>query len=273
MHIIEFHSAPKAGASDSNEDVVFTNEHFIGIFDGSSLAKNERIEGMTGGRYAAMTLAQIASTLPWDVTPKRAVQTLTREFNAAMQRAAVREGIDPDKSLACATMVMYSRGRQEIWSVGDCTALVDGKRHHYPIRVAEMRAQLRQYMIHQEMEKGKTRSDLLDFDPTEDEIKNTVMKDSKVFANSDNPVFGYGVLNGKPVPENQIRVIPAANAKEIVLASDGYPKIFNTLAKTSAHLRRVVKQDPLCYTINPQPKAAHGKLYDDVSYVRFRPLG
>ena len=138
---------------------------------------------------------------------------------------------------------------------------------------AELRANIRQFMIRAEIAKGKTEEELLANDPTPALISSTVMKDSKVFANSPDPVMGYGVLNGTPVPENHIHVVGTKNARTIAIASDSYPAIFTTLAETEANLAKVIAEDPLCYKSNPQPKAVlKGQTrYDDVSYIRFAP--
>ena len=58
---------------------------------------------------------------------------------------------------------------------------------------------------------------------------------------------------------------------EIVLASDGYPELFATLAQSEAHLQTVNAKDPLCFRENKGTKgiAPQNDSFDDRAYIRF----
>ncbi len=272
IRIEETYSCSKAGDTAHNEDVIVVAPGFryIAVVDGSSLAADERFHGMTGGKYAAQLIANAIVRLPDDIDAVSGVRAISQNLRENLDAACRAQGKDIGQSLAAAAMVVYSSARNEIWSVADCPFMVDGQEYVTRLKVAEFRASARQYKIHELLEGGMTEADLLANDPTPAMIAKEMMKDSKRFANSDNPVFGYGVINGNPVPERHIKVVSVGAAREVVLASDGYPKIFNTLTQTEAYLADVNAKDPLCYKENPQPKAVKGgRYYDDVSYVRF----
>jgi glycerophosphoryl diester phosphodiesterase len=57
----------------------------------------------------------------------------------------------------------------------------------------------------------------------------------------------------------------------VILASDGYPELFDTLQETEEHLQKIIQEDPLCYKLQSLTKAVYpGQCsYDDRSYIRF----
>ena len=58
---------------------------------------------------------------------------------------------------------------------------------------------------------------------------------------------------------------------EVVLASDGYPKLFGTLEESEHYLQKVLAEDPLCISLNKQTKGlmVGNNSYDDRTFVRF----
>jgi glycerophosphoryl diester phosphodiesterase len=85
--------------------------------------------------------------------------------------------------------------------------------------------------------------------------------------------FSYYVIDGFPCQApNRLSVMPIDQKQgEIVLASDGYPRLFPTLAETEACLAGVLKEDPLCYKLYRTTKGRYGDnlSFDDRTYVRF----
>ena len=71
-----------------------------------------------------------------------------------------------------------------------------------------------------------------------------------LWANRDEP-FGYGVINGTPVPEKYIyRKEVSSLVKEIILVSDGYPHLIvnNNInfGESEENLAYLLSIDPLC---------------------------
>ena len=71
------------------------------------------------------------------------------------------------------------------------------------------------------------------------------------------------------IPRIDIYDIPAGT--EIILASDGYPYLENTLEASESKLKYILENDPLCYTLYKSTKGIQkGNVsFDDRSYVRF----
>ena len=72
------------------------------------------------------------------------------------------------------------------------------------------------------------------------------------------------------IPENLIHVISVADAKGIVLASDGYPVLKRTLAESERELERIINNDPLCINLYKATKGVMQgyKSFDDRTYIR-----
>ena len=82
----------------------------------------------------------------------------------------------------------------------------------------------------------------------------------------------YAVIDGFPIPETKVSIILLDfQPWEIVLASDGYPKLGKTLEETEAMLDKQRKNDPLNIGEFKATKAfiEGNNSFDDRSYIRF----
>jgi glycerophosphoryl diester phosphodiesterase len=152
-----------------------------------------------------------------------------------------------------------------VWFVGDCLCLIDDVLYEYPKPEEEINAQKRSEYIQKLLEEGRATVEGLRIkDIGRDSIKNE-LRSCCERQNCD-----YAVINGMDIPENLIHVVPVADAKEVVLASDGYPVLKRTLAESERELERIINNDPLCID---QYKATKGvmqgyKSFDDRTYIR-----
>jgi len=82
------------------------------------------------------------------------------------------------------------------------------------------------------------------------------------------------VLNGFPIHSNHVIILPVPQHSQLVLASDGYPVLKDTLAESEAALRELIQKDPLCYRENKGTKglAKGNDSFDDRTYIRFDTL-
>ena len=171
----------------------------------------------------------------------------------------------PEERL-CASAIVYSNRRREIWLVGDCQCLVGGELCEnpkpYEQRLAEMRAQKMKELLAQ----GKTPDDILADDQARAAIIPEMLREMQ------NQNKTYAVIDGFPIPETRVPVIVLDfRPWEIVLASDGYPFLCPTLAESEARLDEQRRNDPLNIG---DFKATKGftpgfNSFDDRSYIRF----
>jgi hypothetical protein len=272
MQVIEQFTEGKKGDPALNEDAIVVTPDFIAVFDGVTSAPGETLQGKTTGRFAAEFFANAVKSLPAGIDAKTAIKTLSDAFNPAAEKAAKDEGKDFSKMRRpAAAMVLYSRAREEIWRIADPAFMVDGTAHEKELAVARNRGLIRQMRLHIEIAKGATEEELLKKDPTPDQIA-PAMAGTVIFINNGSHPYGYAVLNGTPVPESLIEVFSAKGAREIVLASDGYPQILPTLQASEDYLKKVITEDPLMYKLTAGVKGVTpGQVsFDDRAYIRFK---
>lgn len=273
MQVIEQFTQGKTGDDTLNEDKIVVAEHFVAVIDGVSSRRGQMLQGMTIGRFAAETIGAEISRLPRQIEARQAIDHLTERLKTISETAAAVENKSFGDALrrpACA-LVMYSRQRREIWRVADPTFMINGLSNTKAFPQEENWAQLRRAYICSRLAKGDPEDSLRDNDPTW-ELLSPMMAEFKVFTNYDGP-FGYGVLNGTNVPDAHLEIFSADHAREIVLASDGYPYVASTLEETEKVLQYIVTEDPLMYRLYPQVKGVKPGYvsFDDRSYLRFIP--
>jgi len=250
------------------EDMIVMATHFWAVIDGSTSKTCPAISGKSGGRFAAETIAHAIGSLPADIHGKEAMRQLSGILRAAT--AAHMTVTDKIEKPAC-SLAIYSLIRREIWRIGDIGILLDGAPHMAAKRVDDVTARARALMIETLLSQGVTVTSLQAEDKGRAFIL-PLLEQQHLFANrADDCVFGYGVMNGDEIPEKFIDILPVGGAKEIVLASDGYPVLYATQAQTEAHLQDVLKHDPLLYKEHASTKGLQaGQVsFDDRSYLRF----
>lgn len=276
MQIIEQFLAAKTGNENANEDCIVVSDHFIGLFDGATNRGGSLLDGKSLGRFAADTVAAALIDLPADITARAAMDSLTATLREQTELAAAKSGHDFSQDWFAPTTaaLIYSKARREIWRVADSTFIVNGGEPNMRFFAQERTwCDLRRAWLQAQMVRGASEADLIADDQSWD-ILMPLIGALKVFANSDHAMahpYGFGVINGSPVPDRYVEVFDAIDAREIIFASDGYPDVRATLAETEEALRRTIAQDPLMYKIHPQVKGVRQgwQSYDDRSYIRF----
>jgi glycerophosphoryl diester phosphodiesterase len=271
MNIIEQFTQSKSGRDDLNEDHIAITPDFIAVMDGVTSRAGATLAGMTTGRFAARVLGDALGVLPADIDAPSAVATLTAVLKEKAEVVANAENktFEGLWSWPASALLVYSRARREIWRVADSSFMLDGVANMVTFPQELIWSDLRHAHIHALLARGMTEDDIRASDPTW-ELLAPLIGEFKIFANYDGD-FGFGVINGAAVQTRHIEVFDASNAREIVMASDGYPEIFSTLDATEAHLKKLIADDPLLYKNIRMPKgvrAGHVS-FDDRCYIRF----
>ena len=83
--------------------------------------------------------------------------------------------------------------------------------------------------------------------------------------------YSFPVFDGTPIDPTKVKVFTVPAGTEVILASDGYPEVFPTLAQSETHLHRLLDSDPMCMHENISTKGIiPGNLsFDDRAYIRF----
>lgn len=269
MRVIESFCQGKRADQDLCEDAVFVSEHFVAVIDGVSDKNGLDYGGMTGGRWAALTVADELARLPPDATLVEAEKRLT--FALASGQDALHASWT-DAPPAGATFVCYSRAKNELWRIGDGHYAINGVAHQGSMKIDEIAVAMRWAYIECLRQAGLSDEEIAKDSVQAGELVRPLLAVQHHLANlSERHPLAYSVLNGHQVPEHLQEVIALKlGVREVAMSSDGYPRLFATLAETERYLAEDVNTDPLRAGRHRGFIAVQSPLlsFDDRSYVR-----
>ena len=288
MKIIESSIIGKKSPEACEDGMVVTDD-FIAVIDGSTSKTPKHLNpDMKNGRYAMMLISEyIWEELKADASVDDFCQGVTAYiYNKVYEKLGVEERLKehPEERLT-ASAILYSRTRNEVWMVGDCQAIIDGKLYEngkpYEQEIARKRVEL----IEQGLSPAEAR-------------KQTEPLLIKAMLSGQNQT--YTVIDGFPIYREGVKVVsvsdsssvqdsvPASDSvhcsdsvsasgtisvssSEIVLASDGYPFLKPTLAASEAALAEQIANDPhnIRSFIATKGIVEGNKSFDDRTYIRF----
>ena len=280
MKIIESSILGKKSPEACEDGMVVTDD-FIAVIDGSTSKTPKHLNpDMKNGRYAMMLISEyIREELKADASVDDFCQGVTAYiYNKVYEKLGVEERLKehPEERLT-ASAILYSRTRNEVWMVGDCQAIIDGKLYEngkpYEQEIARKRVEL----IEQGLSPAEARKQI---EPLL--IEAMLSGQNQTYTVIDGfPIYREGVkvvaLKTKPVSSSietyfQEQTKPVSSPNEVVLASDGYPFLKPTLAASEAALLHLIAHDPQCIHdfIATKGLVAGNKSFDDRTYIRFR---
>lgn len=86
-------------------------------------------------------------------------------------------------------------------------------------------------------------------------------------------LYWYPILAEFPVPDGGIRIEPIPpKTRTLILASDGYPVLKNSLEASEQELQRILEADPLLFRLYKATKGVQdGNVsYDDRAYIKLK---
>ena len=288
MKIIESSIIGKKSPEACEDGMVITDD-FIAVIDGSTSKTPKHLNpDMKNGRYAMMLISEyIREELKADASVDDFCQGVTAYiYNKVYEKLGVEDRLKehPEERLT-ASAILYSRTRNEVWMVGDCQAIIDGKLYEngkpYEQEIARKRVEL----IEQGLSPAEARK----------QIEPLLIK---AMLSGQNQT--YTVIDGFPIYREGVKVVsvsdscsvqdtvPASDtvpcsdsvsasgtisvsSSEIVLASDGYPFLEPTLAASEAALAEQIANDPqnIHSFIATKGIVEGNKSFDDRTYIRF----
>ena len=288
MDIIESSIIGKKSPEACEDGMVVTDD-FIAVIDGSTSKTPKHLNpDMKNGRYAMMLISEyIREELKTDASVDEFCQGVTAYiYNKVYEKLGVEERLKehPEERLT-ASAILYSRTRNEVWMVGDCQAIIDGKLYENGKPYEEKIARKRVELIAQGLSPAEARK----------QIEPLLIK---AMLSGQNQT--YTVIDGFPVYREGVKVVsvsdsssvqdsvPASDSvpcsdsasasgtisvssSEIVLASDGYPFLEPTLAASEAALAEQIANDPqnIRSFIATKGIVEGNKSFDDRTYIRF----
>ena len=294
MKIIESSIIGKKSQEACEDGMVITDD-FIAVIDGSTSKTPKHLNpDMKNGRYAMMLISEyIREGLKADASVDDFCQGVTAFiYNKVYEKLGVEERLKehPEERLT-ASAILYSRTRNEVWMVGDCQAIIDGKLYENGKPYEEKIARKRVELIEQGFSPAEARKQIepllikamlsgqnqtytvIDGFPIYREgVKVVSVSDSSSVQDSVSPSDSCSVQD--PVScsgsASASDTIPSSSS-EIVLASDGYPFLEPTLAASEAALAEQIANDPqnIRSFIATKGIVEGNKSFDDRTYIRF----
>ena len=292
MKIIESSIIGKK-SQEACEDGMVVTDDFIAVIDGSTSKTPKHLNpDMKNGRYAMMLISEyIREELKADASVDDFCQGVTAYiYNKVYEKLGVEERLQehPEERLT-ASAILYSRTRNEVWMVGDCQAIIDGKLYEngkpYEQEIARKRVEL----IEQGLSPAEARKQI---EPLL--IKAMLSGQNRTYTVIDGfPIYREGVKvvsvsDSCSVQDSVQDSVPASDSvpcsdsvsasgtifvssSEIVLASDGYPFLKPTLAASEAALAEQIANDPqnIHSFIATKGIVEGNKSFDDRTYIRF----
>lgn len=266
MKIIEHFSQAKNPLSEGEDGWIVT-EHFAAVIDGStSKARHPFSDGQTPGRKAMLAVRDAIRTLQPEAHLNEALTHLTHAIRCIDTDDAA---MLPERRPTCSAAI-YSDYRKSIWLIGDCQCIANNVLHQNSKLVDRILTTVRSDILHHLLAHGHTESELQENDIGRQFIMDA-LRDQTGFANDNTPCnpYTYPVLNGKPIQADRVVCIKVQSA-EIVLASDGYPRLMPTLSASEDALQALLLTNPLCIHNNASTKGltAGNTSFDDRTYLR-----
>lgn len=262
---------------ESCEDGLVVTADFIAVIDGSTSKTPHHLSpDMKNGRYAMVLISEY---IQHELKPESTVEDFCEGvtsyiYNKVYRQQGIEEQMQahPEERLT-ASVILYSKAKNEVWMVGDCQAIIDGKLYENNKPFEDIVARRRVELIRQgftPQEARKTIEPLL--------IQAMLEGQNKT----------YTVIDGFPIYQKGVKVVslnaPQKNVetdvadslplptKEIVLASDGYPFLKPTLTESEEALAHLLAYDPQCTHefIATKGIVVGNKSFDDRTYIRFQ---
>ncbi len=263
MMIIESKIVGKKSQESCEDGMVITDD-FIAVIDGSTSKTPKHLNpDMKNGRYAMMLISEyIREELEADASVDDFCQGVSAYiYNKVYEKLGMEMRLKehPEERLT-ASAILYSRTRNEVWMVGDCQAIIDGKLYENGKPYEEKIARKRVELIEQGLSPAEARK----------QIEPLLIE---AMLSGQNQT--YTVIDGFPIYREGVKVVsvsdscsvqdscsvPASDSvpcsdsvsasgtifvssSEIVLASDGYP--FQPWQRARRHRQSRIANDPQC---------------------------
>jgi len=166
-HIESFSEGKKQG---KNDDAIYVGKDFAAVIDGVSHKSSVLLNGKKVKIAEIITEAiskmdrpgapAYAKTLSFE----ECVKFINLYINEYLQNCGMADQVGKME----ATGVIYSRFHNQIWLVGDCRAIYDGKVVKNPLKIDELYVDIRTKLLESLMQEGYTQEELIQQDISRD---------------------------------------------------------------------------------------------------------
>lgn len=270
VKIIESFIKGKKNNKELCEDGLVITENYISIIDGVTSKGNTLWQNMTSGVYVKKLLINAINNMSPNLNAEDSILYLNTLIKEEYEKSNMYEYVKehPEERLQ-ANLIVFNISKNEIWMWGDCQALINKKLYHKEKKIDKILSEARSLFVDLELKNGKTVEDIIKNDTGRKYIL-PLLKQSIVYNNTIGE-YGCNVLDGFEIMPKSVVKIKVKENDEIVLASDGYPVLKNSLKESEEKLLEILEKDPLLINIYKSTKGLQqGNIsYDDRTYIKF----
>ncbi|MFJ7830655.1 hypothetical protein ACQKL6_14450 [Peribacillus sp. NPDC097197] len=266
MNIVERSLVGKQVDQSLCEDGIFISNDFIAVIDGVT-SKGELLwNGHKSGIYAKDLIINLLKEIPSDISNIALLNSINNLFKHEFAKRNISNSIN---EYLRASLIIYSKHYKEVWSYGDCQCIINAQYYPHTKIVDEYVANIRALFIDSFIE-NNLKGDTNYINTLSREAINVFLQ-RQLYLENKNSEFSYGVLNGQPINSAYLNVYTVESGAEVILGSDGYPRLFSTLKESEGYLKKILVEDPLCYKRYKSTKGVEeGQLsFDDRAYIKF----
>ena len=257
----------KDGSGSICGDAIVNDKCYVAVIDGATPKGEMLWDGAPGDVYVARLLADAIRSMPYNLKASEAMEYLNAKIRDCYVSMG-RENISPEERLQ-ASVVIFSVYRKEIWGFGDCKFRINQINYDNNKKVDILLGGLRAFCLEVQKQlcmENKTkydaslgRAEILPF-----------LKKQTILANKEWS-FSYDVLDGGRIYPEHVDIELVQKGDHVVLASDGYPLLYDSLEETEEYLRKNLQKDVDCmYELRGTKGISEGNCsYDDRSYISF----
>ncbi len=270
MKIIESFIESKYGDRSLCEDELFISENYIAVIDGVTPKGKMRWDGHTSGYYAKELLRKALESLKGNEDSVQVFQFLNQILQEQYKDNLEFFKEHTEERLR-ATIVIYSHKYRQIWCFGDCQFMINKKAFKKEMKIDQLLAEVRSVYLHLELLGGKTIEELC-MNDTSQEIIFPIIKKQLYFSNNSLAgEYAFSVLDGFNSNFDDLIIQDVEEGSSVVLASDGYPILKETLMESEMFLKTLEEKDPLCIEYHKMESGfTNGKkAIDDRTYIKF----
>lgn len=269
--VIEKNIVSKHKSIEYCEDKIVYNNFFACVIDGATSKSTAVYENKTSGLLVSEILEKTILNLEEKTSLSQTIDILTnsvRDYYIANNLIENMKNNPLDRLTA--SIVIFSKYFNQIWMIGDCQCMVDNKVYTNEKFIDKLLSETRAFYITKELISEKSIKELQEFDTGRQYIMPLLISQSYFQNCKFDSDYSYCVIDGFPINISQIKVIDINSSKTVILASDGYPNLFNTLNESENYLDYILENDPLCYDLYKSTKGKNVNMnsFDDRAYLR-----
>lgn len=269
MNIIEYFSKGKSYNDEENEDGLYQDENFIAVIDGvtdkdSSYAWKEK-----PGKVCKDIIMKSISQLSHDINAHDFFNAITDAISDQYQENK-DFFITNNNDRLQATIIFFSVYWQELWIYGDSKCLINNVEVNNEKKIDKINSEIRSQILTTYYKINNIPfSQILKEDIGRKAVLPLLKNQSKL-ANS-NHELGYPVLDGINFNHHYLKKIKVSTNDTIILASDGYPVLKNSLIESEKYLESIIELDPMMFHQYKSTKGikSNQSSYDDRTYIKF----